>query len=271
MDLPGSRRRRRQSTAALLAISVLMAGSAALAEDTEATARHAALLDKLVASYPNFLASHDGAVLRWKDGTEMAFDDGKGDKDFDTRLNQADIEDMFYAPYPVGRAGTPSGIDIDPGRVRYGPFFNKMYGDCTKREVPEKLVPVVWLPSHDGKKVLITRVNGVAEKLKAVSDELDAYPKDLVKYLTPPGGTYNCRVIAGTNRQSAHGNGIAIDINVAWSDYWRDNRSVDGKYPYKNRIPWDIVEVFEKHGFIWGGKWYHYDTMHFEYRPELLP
>ncbi|MEJ2663631.1 MAG: M15 family metallopeptidase, partial [Spirochaetia bacterium] len=27
---------------------------------------------------------------------------------------------------------------------------------------------------------------------------------------------------------------------------------------------------FEKYGFIWGGKWYHYDTMHFEYRPELL-
>ena len=27
---------------------------------------------------------------------------------------------------------------------------------------------------------------------------------------------------------------------------------------------------FETHGFIWGGKWYHYDTMHFEYRPELL-
>jgi hypothetical protein len=30
------------------------------------------------------------------------------------------------------------------------------------------------------------------------------------------------------------------------------------------------VRVFEKHGFIWGGAWYHYDTMHFEYRPELL-
>ena len=24
------------------------------------------------------------------------------------------------------------------------------------------------------------------------------------------------------------------------------------------------------HGFIWGGKWYHYDTMHFEFRPELV-
>jgi len=21
---------------------------------------------------------------------------------------------------------------------------------------------------------------------------------------------------------------------------------------------------------VWGGKWYHYDTMHFEYRPEIL-
>ena len=32
----------------------------------------------------------------------------------------------------------------------------------------------------------------------------------------------------------------------------------------------EVVEIFEKYGFIWGGKWYHYDTMHFEYRPELL-
>jgi hypothetical protein len=22
--------------------------------------------------------------------------------------------------------------------------------------------------------------------------------------------------------------------------------------------------------FIWGGKWYHHDTMHFEYRPEIV-
>jgi hypothetical protein len=34
-------------------------------------------------------------------------------------------------------------------------------------------------------------------------------------------------------------------------------------------MPQEIVDIFERHGFIWGGKWYHYDTMHFEYRPEL--
>jgi len=32
----------------------------------------------------------------------------------------------------------------------------------------------------------------------------------------------------------------------------------------------EIVDIFERHGFIWGGKWYHFDTLHFEYRPEIL-
>lgn len=38
---------------------------------------------------------------------------------------------------------------------------------------------------------------------------------------------------------------------------------------YRNRIPPEVVRVFERHGFIWGGRWYHYDTMHFEFRPEF--
>ena len=252
-------------------VAAWLAPGAFAAEAPGAPGRNAELLDKLVASYPDFLASHDENTLVWKDGTVMTFDDGKGEKDVETRLNYPDLEDEFYAPYPVGRTGIPPGVDIDPGRVRYEPFFAKMYGDCKKGEVTKKMVDVVWLPKHGGKKLKITSVNGVDQKLKAVSDELDKLPDSFVKYLTPSGGTYNCRVIAGTDRPSVHGNGIAIDISVAWSDYWRNARPVDGKYPYKNRIPWEIVEIFEKHGFIWGGKWYHYDTMHFEYRPELLP
>jgi D-alanyl-D-alanine carboxypeptidase len=131
---------------------------------------------------------------------------------------------------------------------------------------------VAWLPKHGGAKLKITRVNGVAERLQAVSDDLDRLPPTLIAYLTPSARTYNCRVIAGTDRPSVHGSGAAIDINVKFSDYWRWAKPDEaGHYPYKNRIPWEIVEIFEKHGFIWGGKWYHYDTMHFEYRPELLP
>jgi hypothetical protein len=45
---------------------------------------------------------------------------------------------------------------------------------------------------------------------------------------------------------------------------------VRGDVLHRNRIPFEVVEPFEAEGFIWGGKWYHYDTMHFEYRPELF-
>jgi hypothetical protein len=151
------------------------------------------------------------------------------------------------------------------------PFFDKMYGNCEKGEVKPKLVHVDWLPHHGSGALRVTSVNKVADRFGAVSAELDKLPDSFVKYVIPLASKgYNCRVIAGTTRPSAHGHGIAIDINVAWSNYWRYRRTEAGSYSYENRIPWEIVEVFEKHGFIWGGKWYHYDTMHFEYRPELL-
>ncbi len=90
-------------------------------------------------------------------------------------------------------------------------------------------------------------------------------------YLRPTQGTYNCRLVAGTNRESTHGLGIAIDIAGAHSHYWMWSKpDADGRYAYRNEIPWEIVRIFEKHGFVWGGKWYHYDTMHFEYRPEIV-
>jgi hypothetical protein len=89
-----------------------------------------------------------------------------------------------------------------------------------------------------------------------------------------PAGTFSYRTIAGTNRLSPHSFGIAIDIDITYADYWRwdidEGDGDNGELRYRNRIPMEIVEIFEKNGFIWGGKWYHYDTMHFEYRPELL-
>jgi hypothetical protein len=74
--------------------------------------------------------------------------------------------------------------------------------------------------------------------------------------------------VVGTGRLSPHSFGIAVDIAVPPSHYWLREKTGAGEY--KNSIPWAIVEIFEKHGFIWGGKWYHFDTMHFEYRPELI-
>jgi peptidoglycan LD-endopeptidase CwlK len=220
-------------------------------------------LRKLLIAYPDFLERADENHLYWKDGTVMIYDDGK-DKTFEDKLDDADLEDMMSQEYVRGADWNyPPPENFEPGRIRNEAFFLKMYGG-TQSEVKSNLVTISWTPS--GASLQVSSVNDADKQLKAVADELAALPEKFQKYFKKTAGTFNYRKIAGTNRTSAHSYGIAIDINTQYSDYWQWNGSMN----YKNQIPIEIVEVFEKYGFIWGGKWYHYDTMHFEYRPELI-
>jgi hypothetical protein len=234
-----------------------------------ALAQDRAPLDALVRAYPGYLAGYDATDLIWRDGTRMPLADGQPARSFDEMLRHGSILDQIRLPYPAGGATTPRAPDDDPGRVRNRAFFDKIYGDCTRGEVVLRLVPIVWLPHSWGRTVQITSVNGVAEHLAAVSEELDALPAALKPYAYPPAGTYNCRAVADTGQPSMHAWGAAIDLNAARADYWlwRGAASDGGRV---DRMPAEIVAIFERHGFIWGGKWAHFDTMHFEYRPELL-
>ena len=227
-------------------------------------------LDALVAAYPDHLAGHDGNELIWKDGTRMPISDGRSGKSFDELLNNPDIRDQFAIPYPLGADLKVPAVNEDPGRIRNERFFLKMYGDCRKGEVPKRLRPVAWMPQRRGGIVSATSVNGVDQQLAAVVKELERLPADLNQYLVPSAGTYNCRTIANTSRLSVHAFGAAIDINAKFADYWEWSKGKDGKVVWKNRVPGAIGEIFERHGFIWGAKWYHFDSMHFEYRPELI-
>ena len=222
---------------------------------------------RLIKAYPDFLDSADSEYLYWNDGTKMKYDDGISGKDFETLLNEPCLLDQMLQPYPVGKDYTiPIAENNDPGRIRYEPFFFKMYGK-SKSAVRKNLTTIDWF----GRKLKVSKLNGIDKKLLKIKKELLKLPKKYHKYFMKTAGTFNWRNIAGTSRKSVHSFGIAIDINTSYSNYWRWSKPDDnGKYPYKNKIPLEIVEVFEKYGFIWGGKWYHYDTMHFEYRPELL-
>jgi len=160
-------------------------------------------------------------------------------------------------------------MNADPGRFRNQAFFKKMYGDCSRGEVSANLVSIVWLPHTRGKSIRVTRVNGVADRLKQVSDEIDALDPTIKRAAYPIAGVLSCRPVADTGAMSMHGYAAAIDLNLSYSDYWLW-KAKSNTIPYQNRMPRQIVEIFEHYGFIWGGKWYHYDTMHFEYRPELL-
>lgn len=239
----------------LLALLPAMTCAAASAED-------------VVRAYPDFLTGFDGKNLIWRDGTRMPVDDGLPAKSMEEQLRHGSIMDQLHLPYPAGAPLLPPADD--PGRVRNRALFDRMYGDCRSGQVAAWLVPVVWLPSTWGQTVRITSINGVNRQLDAVSRELDALPAEMKRYLYPLGGTYACRGVRDTGQTSMHGWGAAIDINTRYADYWLWQRAGSGVPAYANREPAKIVEVFERHGFIWGGRWSHFDTMHFEYRPELL-
>jgi hypothetical protein len=234
-----------------------------------------AALTCLVAAYPDHLEGAvfdeaQGWMVVWKDGTRMDWDDGRGDKSFAEKLDGPDLEDMFSIPYRAGKPGGPPAVDEDPGRIRHEPFFRKMYGDSA-REVEKGLVGIRWMPESGGKKLRVTPVNGVDRRLAAVSADLEKLPEKVRRQAAKTSGPFRWRFIHGTKRLSVHSFAIGLDVAVKQSDYWRWVKpDARGRYPYRNRIPWEVVEVFERHGFIWGGKWYHFDTMHFEYRPELL-
>ena len=229
----------------------------------------AASIDDLIRAYPDALSAFDGSDVIWRDGTRMPTGDGRPDKSMEEQLRAGSIVDQLRLVYPANAPLLPAPRE-DPGRVRNKAFFDKMYGDCKAGEVAPALVHVTWLPNTWGQTVSITSINGVDRQLAAVSRELDELPADDKRYLYPVGGTYACRSIASTGQTSMHAWGAAIDINPAFSDYWLWRQSGGIVPAYANRIPSDVVAVFERHGFIWGGRWAHFDTMHFEYRPELL-
>lgn len=225
------------------------------------------LANKLVQAYPSTIKEYSNSYIIFNNGNKILFDDGKHNKNTEELLNKPSLLDMMNCNYA---AGTVSDPKTSPGRIRSEDFMKQMYGR-TSVEVQKNLTTITWCPRLVNIKLKVTTINGVDKQLQKISDELDKYP-ELQKYLSE-ATTFNWRIIKGTNRLSTHSFGTAIDLNIRYSNYWQwDCRCTneDAQLKYKNQIPQKIVDVFEKYGFIWGGKWYHYDTMHFEYRPELL-
>ena len=226
----------------------------------------------LLKAYPDELSAYRDNELVWKDGTTTPYQsNSEPARSFEGFLDHADLADQLAQVYPLEPWTPPPLLNSDPGRARCLAFFKKMYGS-TQAEVERHLVSIRWMPALGSQTVRVTTVNGIDRKLIAVQEELSRLPTEMQKrYLVPSAGAFNWRPIAGTERLSMHSFGAAIDLNVDVSNYWKWSKpDSGGHYLYHNNFPPEIVSIFEKHGFIWGGKWYHYDTMHFEYRPEII-
>jgi D-alanyl-D-alanine carboxypeptidase len=201
----------------------------------------------------------NGQVLPWNDGITKAFEQ---------RLNAPDLNDMFTLPYAAGPIVPVNTEGEDPGRFRPEALFKSFYGD-SEAAVAANVVNVDFLGANlKFHKTAAPALDRVAKKLKVLTTQ----KPELAKFVTGPlGGTFVWRPIANSQRLSAHSYGIAIDIVVAQSNYWEWEKNKDsGVFAWKNRIPQEIVDAFESEKFVWGGRWVHYDTMHFEYRPEMF-
>lgn len=241
-------------------IAPLQADTITHREQTVIPAGAQALMDQ----YPTFIKGYSENHLLLADGTTLIYDDQQ-EKTYIERMDQADVEDMFTQPYDTS-IWLPSR-NYDPGRIRNEALLKYMYGQ-NEQEVRKHLVRVKWF----NQQLLFTNINGASDSLQAVAKELSQLPASYHKYFSN-SSTFYWRTVRGSNRLSAHSFGIAIDICIKFSDYWRwknPGKSETDPITYMNRIPKEIIQIFEKHGFISGARWYHFDTMHFEFRPDLL-
>ncbi len=282
-----------------IAQSLLLFVTAATTAIISVPARAASSCDSIVQLYSSCgkKFDYDGHAFyfKLKSGPRTALcDDGRKLVYYD-RMDDMDVLSIFSIPYETGTIHLPEvRQNYDAGRLRNEDLLKSVYG-ASEAEARSHLVKVSFLNQN----VMFSSQLGAASALSRAGHQLQQLAladKEAALFLKPfmngkydlKGNTFFWRVVHGTSRLSAHSFGAAIDMltNVG-PMYWlwdemaaHPARAKQGEQAYRNikYVPpaapifnQKVVDVMEANGFIWGGKWNHYDTMHFEYRPELLP
>lgn len=72
------------------------------------------------------------------------------------------------------------------------------------------------------------------------------------------GGCYNYRPMRTSANLSMHSWGIAIDLDP-------ERNGLGKKWkPNSGMMPEEVIAIFERHGWTWGGRWRTPDSMHFQ-------
>lgn len=164
-------------------------------------------------------------------------------------------------------------------QIRRSPEFHDTLWRISSRQTAENRMVYVRFQGfrvrvHQDIQSVMTRLNTQVQALRADHPEIGAYFRSLK---TIDG--YNWRPVAGTASRSLHSYGAALDLVPknyrGKTAYWRWSYEEEGNWfleAWNSRHvpPAALVRVFEDNGFVWGGRWFLFDTMHFEYRPELF-
>jgi hypothetical protein len=225
----------------------------------------------LMLSYPQHIVdvekkSDDEVYIIMKSGKKIIYDDKK-EKNHEVKLTNPDLQDMLEQDYPLERNTEIMDKNFDPGRARHYELLSEVYGN-SKGAIEKNLASLKYGYTN----YQFNKQNNANASLEAALKELMPLAKsrsDIGSILYPASGTFNYRVISGTGRLSPHSYGIAIDLKSDKRDYWKWSSEKAGKERLSD-YPKELVEAFEKNNFVWGGKWGHFDILHFEYRPEII-
>jgi len=153
-------------------------------------------------------------------------------------------------------------------------FQEALWHAGSRNEVSERIKPVTFLgysvPMHSDLAEILSKVE---QRILEIA-KTDPDVKTWIANIGEMHG-WNWRNIAGSASRSNHSYGIAIDILPkalnGKATYWQWTANW-WSIPYEGRYhpPEPVIKTFESYGFIWGGKWTYYDTMHFEFRPEIF-
>jgi len=225
----------------------------------------------LMLAYPEYVVgvdkkNDDEVYLIMKSGKKLIYDDNKR-KNHEEKLANPDLQDMLEQDYPLEKGTEIMDKTFDPGRARHYELLNEVYGN-SKSVIEKNLISLKYGYTN----YQFNSKNKANTSLEDALKEAMTLAKtrgDIGSILYPASGTYNYRVISGTGRLSPHSYGIAIDLKSDKRDYWKWSSEKQGKERLKD-YPKELVEAFEKNNFVWGGKWGHFDILHFEYRPEIM-
>jgi len=161
---------------------------------------------------------------------------------------------------------------------RSGFFLDELMSAATRAETERQLVRIKFLGKNTRvHKAIQQKLADVEEKIVSAAKE-DNTVQTWIDNLGSLEG-YGWRNIANTQSRSYHSYGLAIDLLPkslgGKQTYWlwtSQNRDDWWNVTYSERYhpPEAAIKIFEAYGFIWGGKWPMFDTMHFEYRPEVF-
>jgi len=101
----------------------------------------------------------------------------------------------------------------------------------------------------------VTCHRAAVEPLIAVLSEVEAAGLGHLVNTGDYAGCFSPRLTGPGGMVSRHAWGLAVDVNAAANPFGAASRQ-DPR----------LVEVFQRHGFAWGGNWPRPDAMHFEYR-----